>query len=70
MGIGVQVGGTSAIVDNNVLVQGDISDLGYKAEYAIQATGTTLKATIRGNYIQDFTGTPIYSYKATCKVSQ
>ncbi|UAV84371.1 putative pectin lyase like protein [Bacillus phage phi18] len=68
VGIGVQVGGTSAIVDNNVLVQGDISDLGYKAEYAIQATGTTLKATIRGNYIQDFTGTPIYSYKATCKV--
>lgn len=68
VGIGIQVGGTSAVVEGNTLVQGDISDLGYKAEYAIQATGTTLKAVIRSNYIQQFTGTPIYSYKATCKV--
>ncbi|WIT25839.1 hypothetical protein [Bacillus phage SPO1L1] len=68
VGIGIQVGGTSAVVENNTLIQGDITDLGYKAEYAIQATGTTLKAVIRGNYVQDFTGTPIYSYKATCKV--
>uniref|UniRef100_A0AAU8BET9 Tail spike n=1 Tax=Bacillus phage Adastra TaxID=3143958 RepID=A0AAU8BET9_9CAUD len=68
VGIGIQVGGTSAVVEGNTLIQGDISDLGYKAEYAIQATGTSLKAVIRGNYIQQFTGTPVYSYKATCKV--
>ncbi|QPX71668.1 hypothetical protein [Bacillus phage SP8] len=68
VGIGIQVGGTSAVVEGNTLIQGDVSDLGYKAEYAIQATGTSLKAVIRGNYIQQFTGTPVYSYKATCKV--
>ena len=68
VGIGITVGGTSAIVEDNTLVQGDLSALGFKAEYAIQATGSTLAATIKSNHIREFSATPIYSYKATCKV--